>query len=38
MISVLSFSLGKSGFFRSNINGSRVNFSCRTVITPNPYL
>lgn len=38
MISVLAFSLGKSGFFRANINGSRVNCSCRTVITPSPYL
>jgi len=38
MISVLAFSLGKSGFFRANLNGVRVNCSCRTVITPDPYL
>ena len=38
MISVLHASLGKDGFFRANLNGVRVNRSCRTVITPNPYL
>ena len=27
---------GKEGRFRSNLSGKRVNFSARTVITPNP--
>ena len=29
---------GKEGRFRSNLSGKRVNFSARTVITPDPYL
>lgn len=29
---------GKAGRFRSNLSGKRVNFSGRTVISPNPYL
>ena len=38
MVSLLNFSLGKEGFFRANLNGVRVGRSCRTVITPNPYI
>ncbi len=29
---------GKEGRFRSNLSGKRVDFSARTVISPNPYL
>jgi len=29
---------GKEGRFRSNLSGKRVNFSSRTVISPEPYL
>jgi DNA-directed RNA polymerase subunit A' len=29
---------GKDGRFRSNLSGKRVNFSARTVISPDPYL
>jgi DNA-directed RNA polymerase subunit A' len=29
---------GKEGRFRSNLSGKRVNFSARTVISPDPYL
>ena len=29
---------GKEGRIRYNLMGKRVNFSARTVITPNPYL
>ncbi len=29
---------GKEGRFRSNLSGKRVNFSSRTVISPDPYL
>ncbi len=29
---------GKEGRFRSNLSGKRVNFSARTVISPEPYL
>ena len=29
---------GKEGRFRSNLSGKRVNFSARTVITPDPFL
>ncbi len=29
---------GKEGRFRSNLSGKRVNFSARTVITPDPYI
>ncbi|MBU4547898.1 MAG: DNA-directed RNA polymerase subunit A', partial [Euryarchaeota archaeon] len=29
---------GKEGRFRSNLSGKRVNFSARTVISPDPYI
>ncbi len=29
---------GKEGRFRSNLSGKRVDFSARSVITPNPYI
>ena len=29
---------GKEGRFRSNLSGKRVNFSARTVITPDPFI
>src|SRR3970040_12108 len=29
---------GKEGRFRSNLSGKRVNFSARTVISPDPFL
>lgn len=28
----------KSGMFRQNAMGKRVNFACRSVISPDPYL
>ena len=28
----------KEGLFRKNMMGKRVNFACRSVISPDPYL